>query len=65
MADEPSITGVATNTVTALSSTPVLLVVVLLNVAFLGVAAYYMRGQQENVTKLVAQVMDRCLPDHR
>lgn len=63
MSDD-KITGVATSTVSALQRTPVLLVVVLLNVAFLGVAAYYLKIQQDSVTKLVTQMFDRCLPVH-
>jgi hypothetical protein len=52
----------AVNTVDALRSAPVLLVMVLLNCGFLGVAAYYLRIQQQSAFALVGKVLDRCLP---
>ena len=55
--------NVATDTVSALKGTPILLVMVLLNCAFLAVAAYYLRTQQQTAFTLVGRVLDRCLPD--
>jgi len=57
------VVGVATDTVGALKGSPILLVMVLLNVAFLGVAAFYLRTQQEGIVRLMDKVFDRCLPD--
>ena len=57
--------SVASDTVGALKSTPVLLVLVLLNCTFIGAAAYYFRIQQENVSRLVDKILTRCLPDGR
>jgi hypothetical protein len=56
--------GVASDTINALKTSPVLLVVVILNCAFVAGAAYYLHTQQEGVVKLVAQLFDRCLPAH-
>jgi hypothetical protein len=55
--------GTADKTVGALASTPVLLVMVLLNLGFLAAAAYYLRNQQDSAFKLVGQIFDRCLPE--
>ena len=57
------VVGIATGTIDALRTSPVLLVMVLLNCAFLGVAAYYLRTQQQSAFTLVQKVLDRCLPD--
>jgi hypothetical protein len=57
------VAGVAEDTVGALRGSPTLLVMVVLNTIFLGAAAYYMRGQQENNFRLVDKMFDRCLPD--
>jgi hypothetical protein len=56
--------GAANRTISALSGTPVLLVMVLLNVAFIGAAAYYLRSQQDHAFTLVDKIFDRCLPEH-
>jgi hypothetical protein len=61
---KPTIVGAAAGTIDALRSTPILLVMVLLNCAFLGVAAYYLRSQQASAFVLVGKVLDRCLPEH-
>lgn len=58
-----SVTGVAGSAVDALRSSPTLLVMVLLNMAFLGAAAYYLRQQQDNAFRLVSEMFDRCLPE--
>jgi hypothetical protein len=55
-------TEVARDTIGALKGTPILLVMVLLNCAFLGVATYYLRAQQATAYELVGKVLDRCLP---
>jgi CDP-diacylglycerol pyrophosphatase len=56
--------GAVTETIGALRSTPVLLVMVVLNFAFIAAAVAYLSHQQENVSKLVTQMFDRCLPGH-
>jgi hypothetical protein len=58
-----TVTTVASDTVAALKTSPLLLVVVLLNCAFLAVAAYYLRTQQETAFKLVDKLFERCLPE--
>jgi hypothetical protein len=57
-----SAVSVASGAVDALRGTPVLLVMVILNCAFLAAAAYYMHGQQDGAFKLVDKMFDRCLP---
>jgi hypothetical protein len=57
----PGVIGFAGDTVGALKSTPILLVMVLLNCAFIAGAAFYLRNQQENAYKLVDKMLDRCL----
>jgi hypothetical protein len=59
------VVSVATGAVDALRGSPMLLVMVLLNCAFLAAAAYYLRGQQEGAFKLVDKMFDRCLPAGR
>jgi hypothetical protein len=54
--------AVAGETVSALKGSPILLVLVLLNIAFLGSAAYYLKNQQDNAFKLVDEIFNRCLP---
>ena len=55
--------SVAADTIGALRGTPMLLVMVLLNCAFIAAAAYYLHGQQDNAFRLVDKMFDRCLPD--
>jgi hypothetical protein len=63
MTDAPSsITGTASHAIDALRSTPILLVMVLLNCGFLGIAAYYLHAQQASAYQLVDRVLDSCLP---
>ena len=64
MSDEPKqgVVSVASDTIGALKGTPILLVMVLLNCAFLAVAAYYLRTQQQTAFQLVDKLFDRCLP---
>jgi hypothetical protein len=57
--------AVASDTIGALKTSPLLLVMVLLNCAFIGAAAYYLRNQQDNAVRLVAEIFDRCLPEHK
>jgi hypothetical protein len=54
--------GVATETIGALKGSPILIVMVALNVAFLGAGIYYLGRQQDNVARLVDKLFDRCLP---
>ena len=56
-----SVTAVASDTIHALKSTPILLVMVLLNCGFLGIAAYYLHVQQASAYQLVDRVLDSCL----
>jgi hypothetical protein len=55
------VVSVASDTIGALRGTPILLVMVLLNCAFICGAAFYLRIQQDNVYKLVDKMLDRCL----
>ncbi len=57
------VTGVASSAIDALKTTPMLLVMVLLNLGFIGAAAYYLRTQQETAFQLVGKVLDRCMPE--
>ena len=57
------VVGVATGAVDALRGTPMLLVMVLLNCAFLISAAWYLRNQQDHAFGLVKTMFDRCLPE--
>jgi hypothetical protein len=57
----PGVIGFATETMGALRGTPILLVMVLLNCAFIAGAAFYLRIQQDNSYKLVDKMLDRCL----
>jgi hypothetical protein len=61
----PGVIGFAGETVGALKSTPILLVMVLLNCAFIGGAAFYLRNQQDHAFTLVDKVLDRCLSEKR
>jgi hypothetical protein len=58
-----SITGVASDTISALKGSPTLLVMVVLNCVFIGGAAYYLRNQQDHAFELVSKMFDRCMPD--
>ena len=55
-------TAVAGETISALSGSPILLVMVLLNLGFLGSAAWYFHQQQIGTERVITQIMDRCLP---
>jgi hypothetical protein len=56
------VVSVATGAIDALRTSPILLVMVLLNCVFIFCAAYYLRIQQNNVTRLVDKMFDHCLP---
>jgi hypothetical protein len=56
------VVGVATGAVDALRGTPMLLVMVLLNCAFIIAGAWYLRNQQDHAFGLVKTMFDRCLP---
>jgi hypothetical protein len=58
------VVGVATETIGALKGSPILIVMVALNIAFIGAATYYLGRQQDNLGKLMDKVFDRCLPSH-
>jgi hypothetical protein len=57
------ITGIATGTIDALKSSPILLVMVILNAAFLGAGSYYLSKQQDDNSQVMIKIFDRCLPD--
>lgn len=57
----PGVVAVASDTISALKASPMLLVMVLLNCAFIAAAAWYLRNQQDNAFKLVSTMLDRCL----
>jgi hypothetical protein len=58
----PGMVAVAADTISALKTTPVLLVMVLLNMAFIAAGAWYLRNQQDHAFGLVKTMFDRCLP---
>lgn len=53
---------VATGVVQALTGTPALLVMVLLNIAMIGSAAWYLDRRESDVSKLIFVLADRCFP---
>jgi hypothetical protein len=57
------VTGVATHTIDALKNSPILLVMIILNAAFLGAGSYYLSKQQDDTSQVMIKVFDRCLPD--
>jgi hypothetical protein len=57
------VVGVATSTVDALRTSPLLLVVVVLNCVMIVAAAWYLRNQQDHAFALVKTMFDRCLPN--
>jgi hypothetical protein len=57
------VVGVATGTIDALRTSPMLLVMVVLNCAFIAAGAYYLRNQQDHAYMLVNAVLERCLPE--
>ena len=58
----PGVVGVASDTIGALKAAPLLLVMVLLNMAFIGAAAYYLRNQQDKAFDLMGSIFEHCLP---
>lgn len=59
----PSVTTVASDVTSALKTSPLLLVMVLLNCVFIAAGAYFLRMQQENAFKLIDKIFDKCLPE--
>lgn len=57
------ITGIATGTIDALKNSPTLLVMVVLNAAFLGAGSYYLSKQQDDVAQVTDKILERCLPN--
>lgn len=57
-----SITGVAGGVVSALATSPVLLLIVLLNMAFAGSAAYYLANIENKRSEATRLILDRCIP---
>jgi hypothetical protein len=64
MADAPreGISGVALSMVDALKTSPVLLLIVILNMAFAGGAAYYLTHIENMRSEYLKLLLDRCLP---
>jgi len=64
MTDAPrqGVTGVATGIVDALKTSPVLLLIILLNMAFAGGAAYYLTYIENLRSEYLKLLLDRCLP---
>jgi hypothetical protein len=71
MTDQPSrptrdgVTGVASDVVSALRTSPVLLLIVILNMAFAGSAAYYLTGIENKRSEVIKLMLDRCVPAAR
>jgi ABC-type amino acid transport system permease subunit len=61
MTANETIASVANSTVSALRSTPTLLLLILLNCIFLAVGGFYLTNQQKHVMSLVHKVFDECL----
>jgi hypothetical protein len=57
------ITGVASETISALKSSPILLVMIILNAVFIGAGSYYLSKQQDDTSQVMIKIFDRCLPD--
>lgn len=57
------ITGIASDTVSALKGSPLLLVMVVLNAAFIMAGSYYLSKQQDDTSQVMIKIFDRCLPD--
>jgi|HubBroStandDraft_5_1064220.scaffolds.fasta_scaffold09764_6 hypothetical protein len=57
------VTGVASDTINAFRGFPILLVMVLLNAAFLFAGVYYLTKQQDDASQTIDKVLQRCLPD--
>jgi hypothetical protein len=62
------ITGLGGEVIDALKTSPVLLLIVLLNMAFAGSAAYYLSNIENKRSEATKLILDRCIPyaaDHR
>jgi hypothetical protein len=59
---QPGVITVAADTVAALKASPMLLVVVMLNLGFLAASTYYLNKQQDHLAVVMDRVFDRCLP---
>jgi len=64
MTDPPreGISGVALGMIDALKTSPVVLLIVLLNMAFAGGAAYYLTHIENMRSEYLKLLLDRCLP---
>lgn len=56
------VTGLAGDAIDALKTSPVLLLIVLLNMAFAGAAAYYLTGIENKRSEATKLILDRCIP---
>ena len=59
----PGVVGVAHETITSLRGSPILIVMVVLNVAFLAAGSFYLSKQQDDSSQVTVQILQRCLPD--
>jgi hypothetical protein len=67
MSDQPprrneGMTDVALGVVDSLKTSPVILLIVLLNMAFAGSAAYYLTGIENKRAEATRLILDRCIP---
>lgn len=53
---------VASNVVTALTTTPTLLVMVLLNMTMIGAAAWFLSVKDASANRTVQIIIERCFP---
>jgi CDP-diacylglycerol pyrophosphatase len=56
------VTSVATSAIDALKTSPVLLLIVLLNMAFAGSAGWYLASTENKRNEAVRLILDRCIP---
>lgn len=57
-----TMTGVAIGVVDALRTSPVILLIVLLNMAFVLGGAYYLTGIENKRNEAMRLILDRCIP---
>lgn len=56
------VVSVASGVVDALKTSPVILLIVLLNMAFAGGAAYYLATIENKRSEAIKLILDRCIP---
>ena len=63
-APRETLTNIAGDVVGAFKTSPVLLLIVLLNMAFAGAASYFMVHLESWRHEAMVTLMDRCIPRH-